>query len=144
MDGGLDTCDLSGARSPWSWGVIGAGIFEYFIGDPWKCLRVLLGYRVSAFWADVGDQDVLGWSGARSPSSCLQHRTTRSLSKISGTGIVDPGLRRVGQARVAWVSQEAVFQCYTPPSGFGMGAGSEKPGQLSNLFCAAERTPTCH
>lgn len=71
------------------------GFLNTFIGDPWKCLRVLLGSQVSAFWADVGDQDVLEWSGARSPSSCLQHRTTRSLSKISGTGIVDPGLRKV-------------------------------------------------
>lgn len=34
MDGGLDTCDLSGTRSPWSWGVIGAGIFEYFNWGP--------------------------------------------------------------------------------------------------------------
>lgn len=40
------------------------------------------------------DQDVLELSGARSPSNCLQHRITRSLSMISGTGIVDPGLRK--------------------------------------------------
>lgn len=42
-------------------------------GDPWKCLRVLLGSRVSEFWVVVGDQDILEWSGARSPSSCCQH-----------------------------------------------------------------------
>lgn len=33
---------------------------------------------------------------------------------------------------------------HTPLSGFGVGAGDGKPGQLSNLLCAAERTPTCH
>lgn len=33
---------------------------------------------------------------------------------------------------------EAMSRRYTPLSGFGVGAGDEKPGQL---FCAAERIP---
>lgn len=87
---------------------------------------------------------MVGYPVALQQPSAPSH--SRSLRQIRGPGIVDPGLWKEWDRHEGGVMgpSERYVLALHPTSGFGMGEGDEKSGQLSNLFCAAERTPTCH
>lgn len=71
---------------------------------------------------------------------------SRSLRQIRATGIVDPGLWKEWDRHGGGVvgPSESYARRYTPFLVLGWGQGMRNRGQLSNLFRAAERTPTCH